>query len=88
MLWLPTTREMKYVAKQLIDTFFVRMGDVGSALCVLLFADMLGFGVRAFGFINAVLVGVWIVLAIAIVRENRKLTAEKEKEESNVERAA
>ena len=32
MLWLPTTRAMKYQAKQAVDTFFVRMGDVGSAL--------------------------------------------------------
>jgi ATP/ADP translocase len=27
MIWLPTTREEKYKAKQAIDTFFVRTGD-------------------------------------------------------------
>jgi AAA family ATP:ADP antiporter len=31
MLWLPTTRDEKYKAKQAIDTFFVRGGDVLSA---------------------------------------------------------
>ena len=31
MLWLPTKREEKYKAKQAIDTFFVRAGDVLSA---------------------------------------------------------
>ena len=31
MLWLPTTREEKYKAKQAIDTFFVRTGDLLAA---------------------------------------------------------
>ena len=31
MLFLPCTREQKYSAKQAIDSFFVRMGDVLSA---------------------------------------------------------
>ena len=35
LLWLPTTREEKYKAKQAIDTFFVRGGDVLSAAAVL-----------------------------------------------------
>ena len=35
MLWLPTSRDMKFKAKQAIDTFFVRLGDVSSALLVL-----------------------------------------------------
>ena len=34
LLWLPTTREEKYKAKQAIDTFFVRGGDVLSAAVV------------------------------------------------------
>ena len=34
LLWLPTTREEKYKAKQAIDTFFVRGGDVLSAVVV------------------------------------------------------
>ena len=34
LLWLPTTRDEKYKAKQAIDTFFVRGGDVLSAAAV------------------------------------------------------
>jgi AAA family ATP:ADP antiporter len=33
-LWLPTSREQKYVAKQAIDTFFVRGGDLVAGLLV------------------------------------------------------
>ena len=73
MLWLPTTREMKYVAKQAVDTFFVRMGDVSSALLVFAGAG-LGWGVRSFALTNLVVVCVWLVLAVAIVREYQRLS--------------
>ncbi len=73
VLWLPTTREMKYKAKQAVDTFFVRMGDVGSAIMVAGFAQILGWGVRQFAIINIGLIGIWLVLAVQIIRENRKL---------------
>ncbi len=56
MLWLPTTRAMKYQAKQAVDTFFVRMGDVGSAILVFVLADLLGYGVRTFASINVGLI--------------------------------
>src|SRR4029077_6596215 len=36
LLWLPTSREEKYKAKQPIDTFFVRGGDLLSAGAVYL----------------------------------------------------
>lgn len=75
MLWLPTTAEMKYRAKQAVDSFFVRMGDVGSALFVLLLGVQLGFGVRAFALTNLALVGVWLWLAREIVRENGALVS-------------
>lgn len=77
MLWLPTTREMKYKAKQAVDTFFVRMGDVASGAAVVLGAGMLGIGVRGFAVTNAVLAAVWLWLAIAIVREQRRLDGAK-----------
>jgi len=73
MLWLPTTRQMKYVAKQAVDTFFVRMGDVSSALLVFAGAG-LGWGVRSFALTNLVVVCVWLVLAVAIVREYQRLS--------------
>jgi AAA family ATP:ADP antiporter len=75
MLWLPTTREMKYKAKQAVDTFFVRMGDVASGGWVALAISVLGLGVRGFAFGNAVLVGIWLWLAVAIVRAQGALAA-------------
>lgn len=73
MLWLPTTTEMKYNAKQAVDTFFVRMGDVASAGLVFVLADRLGLGVRAFSATNVVLVAIWIWLARGILVENARL---------------
>jgi AAA family ATP:ADP antiporter len=74
MLWLPTTREMKYKAKQAVDTFFVRMGDVSAALLVLGLAGGLGLGVRAFAVANVVLCALWLLLAAGIVRAYRRLS--------------
>lgn len=77
MLWLPTTTEMKYRAKQAIDSFFVRMGDVGSAIFVFVLANQLGFGVRAFAVVNAVMIVGWIVVAALILRRRTALLAER-----------
>jgi AAA family ATP:ADP antiporter len=74
MLWLPTTREMKYKAKQAVDTFFVRMGDVASGGWVFIAASVLGLGVRAFAITNTLLVVVWLWLAWAIVRAQPALS--------------
>jgi ATP:ADP antiporter, AAA family len=74
MLWLPTTAALKYKAKQAVDTFFVRLGDVSSALLVYAGAELLSWSVRGFAAVNAVLAAVWIALAIAIVLEQRRFT--------------
>ena len=73
MLWLPTTREMKYKAKQAVDTFFVRMGDVGSSVCVAVLAGVLQLRVERFALVNVAFILVWLVLAGAIIRENERL---------------
>jgi AAA family ATP:ADP antiporter len=75
MLWLPTTREMKYKAKQAVDTFFVRMGDVASGAWVVLGAGLLGIGVRGVALTSAGLAAVWRGLAVLIVRAQRRLGA-------------
>jgi ATP:ADP antiporter, AAA family len=77
MLWLPTTRAEKYKAKQAVDTFFVRLGDVLSAGGVFV-ATWLGLGVRGVGGMNTLLVAVWIAIAVQLLRENRRLTAAAE----------
>jgi ATP:ADP antiporter, AAA family len=75
MLWLPTTRDMKYKAKQAVDTFFVRMGDVASGAWVVVGVSALQLGVRGFAITNAVLVGVWLWLSWAIIQAQRPLPA-------------
>ncbi len=72
-LFLPTSRETKYKAKAAIDTFFVRSGDVASAVFVFLGAQ-LALGVSAFASINIVMALVWIFLAVAIIRRYKTLS--------------
>ncbi len=79
MLWLVTSPQMKYKAKQVVDTFCVRIGDVCSALSVLLTVDLLGFSVQRFAWVSLLLGGVWLVLALAIGRRYRELEARQEK---------
>jgi AAA family ATP:ADP antiporter len=71
-LFLPTSREAKYKAKQAIDSFFVRTGDLLQAVVV--FAGVqLAFTVRNFAMVNVVLVAVWFLIVLGIIREHRKL---------------
>ena len=73
LLWLPTSREEKYKAKQAVDTFFVRMGDVLSAGFVFVGTTWMGLGVAGFATGNIVMILAWIGVAFLILREYRKL---------------
>jgi AAA family ATP:ADP antiporter len=68
VLFLPTSREQKYKAKQVIDSFFVRSGDVLSALLV--YTGTTVFQMKAAGFarVNLVLAVIWIGLAVFVGR--------------------
>jgi AAA family ATP:ADP antiporter len=74
-LYLVTSRVEKYVGKTLVDTFLVRVGDVLSALVVLL-GSRIGIATRTFASLNLVLVGLWIGVVLAIGRENARRSAE------------
>lgn len=76
MLWLPTSREEKYKAKQAADTFIVRVGDVLSASLVYVGTGVLGFGLPHFAFANVVLCLLWLGVAWLLLRQYRALTAE------------
>jgi AAA family ATP:ADP antiporter len=80
-LFLPTSREAKYKAKQAIDSFFVRAGDLLQAVVVFV-GSVLAFGVRGYALVNLALVAVWLGLAVAIAREHRALAP------ADVEKAA
>ncbi len=77
-LFLPTTREQKYKAKQAIDSFFVRAGDVLSAVLVFVGLNVLSFETKGFALFNLGLVAVWLGIAVLIGREHAKLTADED----------
>ena len=72
-LFLPTSREEKYKAKQAIDTFFVRVGDALSGALVLVGIHVLHFGRSSFAGVNVALAVVWIAVCVGIFREHKKL---------------
>jgi AAA family ATP:ADP antiporter len=74
MLFLPCTYEQKFSAKQAIDSFFVRMGDVLSAALVFVGTVLLALPARGFALVNVVLVAVWLVLAWRVGRQYKTLT--------------
>jgi AAA family ATP:ADP antiporter len=75
LLWLPTTREEKYKAKQAVDSFFVRLGDLASGLVVFVGTTQLALTASGFAAVNLGFIAVWLILATALVRWNRRLTA-------------
>jgi ATP:ADP antiporter, AAA family len=77
VLYLPTTRTEKYKAKQAIDTFFVRAGDVCSAGLVLAGTQLLGFGVKQFALATVALAAVWFVVAIGVGRRFHTLVPDR-----------
>jgi AAA family ATP:ADP antiporter len=75
VLFLPTTREEKYKAKQAIDTFFWRAGDLLSTALVGIGTTWLAFQTKQFAMVNIGLVTIWIILAIFIGIENHRRTS-------------
>ena len=75
LLWLPTTREEKYKAKQAVDSFFVRLGDLLAAFLVFAGTAWLALDASGFALVNLGFVLVWIVLAWVVVKRNRQLTS-------------
>jgi AAA family ATP:ADP antiporter len=75
MLFLPTSRDVKYKAKQATDSFFHRLGDVGSALVVFVGTVLLSLGPRGFALINVLLILSWFLLVRGLVREHREIEA-------------
>jgi AAA family ATP:ADP antiporter len=69
VLFLPTSRDEKYKAKQAIDSFFQRAGDVLSAVLVFVGITMLGLGTTGFARVNLGLAAIWLILAVAVGRE-------------------
>jgi AAA family ATP:ADP antiporter len=74
MLWLPTTRQEKYAAKQFVDTFCWRLGDTLSAVVVYVGTSVVAASISGFATVNLALVGLWLVCALALGRRFQRLT--------------
>jgi AAA family ATP:ADP antiporter len=74
MLFLPTSRQEKYKAKQAIDTFFMRAGDVLAGGLVLAGTTVWHLSPTGFALANVVLAGAWLALTVAIARRFRALS--------------
>ncbi len=70
-LYLPATREMKYKAKQVIDTFFVRLGDLFAAGIWFIGVHHLALTTQGFARLMLVFIIAWLALAVLIRREHR-----------------
>jgi ATP:ADP antiporter, AAA family len=64
-LWLPTSREAKYKAKQAVDSFFVRVGDMLQAGIVYT-GSALAFSVQAFAGVSLALTAAWLVVVFRL----------------------
>jgi AAA family ATP:ADP antiporter len=82
MLWLPTRREEKYKAKQAVDTFFVRTGDLFSAAIVYAGTTWLALNVQGFALTNVVLTVAWLGVAFLLLREHRRVVAQAQRTEA------
>jgi AAA family ATP:ADP antiporter len=73
-LFLPTTREMKYKAKQAIDAFCWRAGDVLQALVVFLGVHF-GLAISQFAIVNQLFILLWLALVVGIRREYTRIAS-------------
>lgn len=71
-LFLVTSREAKYKAKALIDTFFFRVGDTMAAALVFVGANYLELSTRGFAVAVMVLLALWLTLAVFTARAHRR----------------
>src|SRR6185369_15772743 len=78
LLWLPTSREEKYKAKQAADSFVVRAGDVLSAVLVWVGTTAVALSPHGFALANLLLVVIWLALAYVLLRgyQRRSATAD------------
>jgi len=75
-LWLPTSREAKYKAKQAVDSFCQRAGDVLQA-AVVYTGELGGLSVSGFAALNVLFVFGWLGVAKGL---NARLHAHAEEE--------
>ncbi len=76
MIWLPTSREEKYKAKQAADTFIVRVGDLLSAGLVYVGTTLLGFASSGFALVNIFVCVLWLGVGVMLLKQYRRLAVQ------------
>jgi ATP:ADP antiporter, AAA family len=71
-LYTVCTREEKYKAKSLIDTFIYRGGDATSASAYQLMTGALGLGPAGVGWVGAGISAAWVMLALALGKSHER----------------
>jgi len=79
MLFLPTSRDEKYNAKQVIDSLVVRSGDVLAAATVYVGTTVFALNVSQFAAINVLLVLAWLAASVLTGVEFHRRTAVSKK---------
>jgi ATP:ADP antiporter, AAA family len=74
-LYTVCTREEKYKAKSLIDTFIYRGGDATSASVYQLLTGVFGFGPVGIGWVGAAVSAIWMMLALALGKSHARRPA-------------
>jgi AAA family ATP:ADP antiporter len=64
-LWLPTSREAKYKAKQAVDSFFMRAGDVLQA-GVVFGGERLALTTSSFSVLNLLMICGWLSVVLML----------------------
>lgn len=77
MLWLPTSRDERFSAKQTVDTFFVRIGDLIAAGAVYVGTSFLEWGPRGFAFFNVFIVCTWLGTCWLLVRTYKERSSSR-----------
>jgi AAA family ATP:ADP antiporter len=80
MLFLPCTREEKYSAKQVIDSLFVRLGDVSSAALVFIGTTVAGLSATGFARVNILIALAGLATAFFVGRGYQGLTTSGERQ--------
>jgi ATP/ADP translocase len=65
--------KMKYKTKPAIETFVVRVGDGLAAMTVLVGVRFYALATRTLFLFNVVLVLLWLLIAMVVVREYRRI---------------
>jgi AAA family ATP:ADP antiporter len=82
MLYLPLSRQEKYEARAVIDSFGQRLGDLLQAALVFIGLNLLAFEAMDFVPVAAVMAVGTLTVALLIIRERRRLLQRQESAQS------